>query len=49
VGNFKSAIATAQNAYDNFTAINRQIAETVEKNVATAQAATSRTKKRAKK
>jgi len=38
VGNLKTAFATAQSAYDNFTAINKQIATTVERNVASAQA-----------
>jgi len=49
VGNFKGAIAAAQSAYENFTAINKQIAETVEKNVATVQAATAGATKRASK
>ena len=48
VGNFKSALATAQSAYDNFNAINKQIAETVEKNVATVQAAGTRATTRGK-
>ena len=34
VGNLKTAFATAQSAYDNFTAINKQIATSVERNVA---------------
>jgi hypothetical protein len=38
VGNLKTAFATAQSAYDNFTAINKQIATSVERNVASAQA-----------
>jgi phasin family protein len=48
VGNFKGAIAAAQSAYENFTAINKQIAETVEKNVATVQAAASQSTKTTK-
>ncbi len=44
VANVKSAIAAAQSAYDNLAAINKQIYDTVEKtverSVATAQAAT---------
>ncbi len=43
VGNMKSALAAAQSAYDNLTAINKQLYDTVEKtveqNVATVQAA----------
>ena len=46
VGNLKTAIAAAQSAYDNLAAINKQIYDTVEQNVATVQAATSRTTKR---
>ena len=49
VGNVKSAIATAQSAYDNLVAINKQLYDTVEKtveqNVATVQAATTKAKK----
>ena len=48
VANVKSALASAQTAYDNFTAINKQIYDTVEKtvaqSVATAQAATGKAK-----
>ena len=44
VGNVKSAIAAAQSAFANLTAINKQLYDTVEKtveqNVATVQAAT---------
>ncbi len=43
VGNLKTAIAAAQSAYNNMTSINRQIYDTVGQNVATAQAATTRT------
>jgi phasin family protein len=43
VANVKSALSAAQNAYDNFVSINKQIYDTVEKtveqSVATAQAA----------
>jgi len=52
VDNVKTAIAAAQSAYNNFTSINKQILDTVEKsveqNVATVKSATakSRTKKR---
>src|SRR6266850_3395663 len=49
VGNLKTAIAAAQSAYDNLSAINKQIYDTVEANVATAQAATTKATKRAKK
>ena len=49
VSNLKTAIAAAQSAYDNLAAINKQIYDTVEQNVATAQAATAKTTKRAKK
>ena len=49
VGNLKTAIAAAQSAYDNLAAINKQIYDTVEQNVATAQAAATKTTKRAKK
>jgi len=52
VDNVKSAIATAQNAYNNLATINKQIYDTVEKtveqNVATVKAASAKTKKRAK-
>jgi len=52
VDNMKSAIATAQNAYNNLATINKQIYDTVEKtveqNVATVKAAATKTKKRAK-
>ena len=47
VGNLKTAIAAAQSAYDNLAAINKQIYDTVEKNVATVQSAAKRTAKRA--
>ena len=52
VDNLKTAIASAQSAYNNFTSINKQIYDTVEKtveqNVATAKSAgaKSRSKKR---
>jgi len=49
VGNVKTAMAAAQSAYDNFTAINKQLYDTVEQNVATVQAAASRTAKRSTK
>ncbi len=49
VGNLKTAIAAAQSAYDNLSAINKQIYDTVEANVATAQAATTKATKRASK
>ena len=49
VGNLKTAIAAAQSAYDNLAAINKQIYDTVEQNVATVQAATKRTTKRSTK
>jgi phasin family protein len=49
VGNLKTAIAAAQSAYDNLAAINKQIYDTVEQNVATVQAATKRTTKRSAK
>ena len=49
VGNVKSAIAAAQSAYDNLTAINKQIYDTVEKtveqNVSTAKSATAKAKR----
>jgi hypothetical protein len=45
----KTAIAAAQSAYDNLAAINKQIVDTVEQNVATAQATATRTAKSAKK
>jgi len=52
VDNMKSAIATAQNAYNNLATINKQIYDTVEKtveqNVATVKVAATKTKKRAK-
>ena len=52
VDNVKAAIATAQGAYNNFATINKQIYDTVEKtveqNVATVKAATSKKTKRAK-
>jgi phasin family protein len=48
VGNMKTAMAAAQSAYDNFAAINKQIYDTVEQNVATVQSATAKTAKRAK-
>jgi hypothetical protein len=48
VGGVKQFIAAAQNAYANIAAINQQIADTVEKtvegNVATVKAATSKAK-----
>jgi phasin family protein len=48
VANVRSAIAAAQSAYDNLAAINKQIYDTVERtveqSVATAQAATSKSK-----
>jgi hypothetical protein len=48
----KSAIASAQSAYENLAAINKQIYDTVEKTVeqtvATAQAATKKAGKRTK-
>ncbi len=46
VGNLKTAIAAAQSAYDNMTSINKQIYDTVEQNVATAQAVAGRTVKK---
>jgi phasin family protein len=46
VGNLKTAIAAAQSAYDNLVSINRQLYDTVEQNVATAQAAATRTVKK---
>jgi phasin family protein len=49
VGNLKTAIAAAQSAYDNLSAINKQIYDTVEANVATAQSAAVRNTKRATK
>ena len=52
VANVKSAIASAQSAYENLAAINKQIYDTVEKTVeqtvATAQAATKKAGKRTK-
>jgi phasin family protein len=53
VSNVKSAIAAAQNAYDNVVAVNKQLYDTVEKTVeqtvANAQAATAkRSSKRSK-
>ena len=49
VGNVKSAIAAAQSAYENLTAINKQIYDTVEKsveqNVATAKSAATKAKR----
>ena len=47
VGNVKTAMAAAQSAYDNFAAINKQLYDTVEQKVATVQAATRKTTKRA--
>jgi phasin family protein len=49
VGSLKTAIAAAQSAYDNLASINKQLVDTVEKNVATVQAATSRPTKRSSK
>jgi phasin family protein len=53
VANVKSAIASAQSAYDNLAAINKQIYDTVERtveqSVATAQAAGAKTVKAATK
>jgi phasin family protein len=49
VGNLKSAIAAAQSAYDNISSLNKQLADTVEKNVATVKTATSRAAKRSAK
>jgi phasin family protein len=46
VGNLKTAIAAAQSAYNNMTSINKQIYDTVEQNVATAQAVATRTAKK---
>jgi phasin family protein len=52
VANVKSAIASAQSAYDNLAAINRQIYDTVERtveqSVATAQATTAKAKSKSK-
>ncbi len=52
VENLKTAIATAQNAYNNLAAVNKQIYDTVEKsveqNVATVKAATSKAKAKRK-
>jgi len=52
VENLKTAIATAQNAYNNIATINKQIYDTVEKsveqNVATVKAATSKAKAKRK-
>ncbi|MGZ5040158.1 MAG: phasin family protein [Usitatibacter sp.] len=47
VANIKTAIAAAQNAYDNLSTINKQIYDSVEKNVSTVQSAAKRTAKRA--
>ena len=49
VGNLKTAIAAAQSAYNNMTSINKQIYDTVEANVATAQSTAVRNTKRATK
>ncbi len=49
VSNLKTAIAAAQSAYDNLAAVNKQIYDSVEKNVATVQSAAKRTTKRASK
>jgi len=49
VANVRSAIAAAQSAYDNLAAINKQIYDSVEQNVATVQAATKRTTRRSAK
>jgi phasin family protein len=49
VSNIKTAIAAAQSAYDNLATINKQLYDTVEKNVATAQSATKRAVKRSAK
>src|SRR5260221_1060759 len=49
VGNLRTAIAAAQSAYDNLASINKQIYDTVEQNVATAQAAATRTVKKTNK
>ena len=49
VGNVKTAVAAAQSAYDNFAAINKKIYDTVEQNVATVQAAATKTAKRSTK
>ena len=49
VGNLKTAIAAAQSAYNNMTSINKQLYDTVEQNVATAQAAATRTVKKTNK
>ena len=46
VGNLKTAIAAAQSAYNNMTSINKQIYDTVEQNVATAQATATRSVKK---
>src|ERR1700682_4010354 len=46
VSNLKTAIAAAQSVYNNMTSINRQIYDSVEKNVATAQSATKKAVKR---
>lgn len=49
VGNMKSAMAAAQSAYENLTAINKQIYETVEKtveqNVQTVKSASTKAKR----
>ena len=49
VGNLKTAIAAAQSAYNNLASINKQIYDTVEQNVATAQATATRTVKKTSK
>ena len=49
VSNLKTAIAAAQSAYDNLATINKQIYDSVEKNVATVQSATKRATKRSTK
>jgi phasin family protein len=49
VSNLKTAIAAAQSAYDNLATINKQIYDSVEKNVATVQPATKRAAKRSAK
>lgn len=49
VANLKTAIAAAQSAYDNLSSINKQIYDSVEKNVSTVQTAAKRTAKRARK
>ena len=47
VSNIKTAIVAAQSAYDNLASINKQIYDSVEKNVSTVQSAAKRTAKRA--